>query len=471
MAASGSFLSSGWYSSSKGDYVYLEFAWEVTTTSIEKNQKTIYWQLRGKRTASGFINAGGFKVVIDGDTVYSKSTDYRIELRNGTVVASGSKTLTHKNDGTRSFSVSIQGGLYTFAVNCTGSATFTLDTIPRVSSISCTSAHIGSKPVITISRHSPSFTHTVKYHPPNYKQGDPLVTIVEKTSATTISNWTIPESFYDIIPSYTEAVTFLECTTYNGNTAIGTSTCPLYMTTDETKCKPKVSGSVVIIDDTTRELTGREDTIIRYGSMVTTQITAEPKNGAKISLTTINNNVGETWGTGQVETNVFDFYAKDSRGYFNSDKIVLNMVPYIKLTNDSTAQRTDSTSGKVDLKIEGNWFNGNFGAAENELTIHVDIEEAEKYLKVTPNIDGNKYSANLSITGADYTKSYTIVVTVFDKVGMAKKTITIPKGIPVFDWGEEDFNFNVPVKIDGSLTIGQKTITEAQLASLLALIK
>ena len=102
MAASGSFLSSGWYSSSKGDYVYLEFAWSVSATSIENNYKTIYWELRGKRSASGFVNAGGFNVVIDGETVYSKSTDYRIELRNGTVVASGTKTIGHNADGTRS---------------------------------------------------------------------------------------------------------------------------------------------------------------------------------------------------------------------------------------------------------------------------------------------------------------------------------------------------------------------------------
>lgn len=131
MASSGSLLTNGWYSSSKGDYVYLEFAWSVSATSIENNYKTIYWELRGKRSASGFVNAGGFQVVIDGETVYSKSTDYRIELRNGTVVASGSKTLTHKPDGTRSFAVSIQGAIYTYAVNCTGSKSFDLDTIPR----------------------------------------------------------------------------------------------------------------------------------------------------------------------------------------------------------------------------------------------------------------------------------------------------------------------------------------------------
>ena len=36
MANYGEFLSSGWYSSSKGDYVYLEFAWAIV--SRKKNR-------------------------------------------------------------------------------------------------------------------------------------------------------------------------------------------------------------------------------------------------------------------------------------------------------------------------------------------------------------------------------------------------------------------------------------------------
>lgn len=135
MASNGSFLSSGWYSSSKGDYIYLEFAWTVTNTSIAENYKDIYWELRGKRTASGYVKSGGFQVVIDGETVYDKGEDYRIELRNGTVVASGTKRLWHKEDGSRSFDVAIAGAIYLDARNVSGSTTFDLDTIPRQAKI------------------------------------------------------------------------------------------------------------------------------------------------------------------------------------------------------------------------------------------------------------------------------------------------------------------------------------------------
>lgn len=467
MASSGSLLTNGWYSDSKGDYVYLEFAWSVTATSIANNTKTIYWELRGKRTASGFVNAGGFKVVLDGETVYSKSTDYRIELRNGTVVASGSKTFTHNADGTRSFSVSIQGGIYTYAVNCTGSKTFTLDTIPRASSISCTTANIESKPTITISRASSSFTHTI-----TYAFGSLTGTIVTKTSATSITSWTIPTSFYAQIPSAKTGKGTLTCDTYSGSTKIGTSTCELSVTTDEAKCKPTVSGAVVDTNATTIALTGDKNTLVRYYSTAQCTISVTlNKNAGSISAKTINNVAvsGTTRTISNVETGTFDFYAKDSREYYNSDKEVKTLVLYEKLTNNATVQRTDPTSGKATLTIEGDYFNGSFGATSNTLTVKYR-QGSGSYVSVTPTISGNTYTATVSLTGLDYTKSFTYEVVVSDKLSTITKKLTLQKGIPVFDWGESDFAFNVPVSIAGTLTIGGTTITEAQLTKLLALI-
>lgn len=467
MASSGSLLTNGWYSESKGDYVYLEFAWSVTATSIPNNTTTIYWELRGKRTASGYVNAGGFKVVLDGTTVYEKSTDYRIELRNGTVVASGSKTFTHNTDGTRSFSASIQGAIYTWAVNATGSKSFTLDTIPRASSISCTTANIESKPTITISRASSGFTHTV-----TYQFGTLTGTIATKTSTTSITSWAIPASFYGQIPNAKTGKGTLTCTTYNGSTAIGTSTCDLNVTTDETKCKPTVSGAVEDTNAATIALTGDKNILVRYCSTAQCTMTVTlNKNAGSIKSKTINNVSvsGTTRTIANVETGTFDFWAKDSRDYSNSDKEVKTLVLYEKLTNNASIQRTEPTTGNATLTIEGNYFNGGFGAANNTLTVKYR-KGSGSYVTVTPSISGNKYTATVSLTGLDYTQSFTYDVVVSDKISTVTKTLTLQKGTPVFDWGENDFAFNVPVKINGTLTIGGKTITEAQLTKLLALI-
>ena len=72
--------------------------------------------------------SGGFRAVINGTTVYSTSTDNRIQLYNGTIVASGSLKISHNADGTKSFKLSCEAGVYSYAVNVSASGTHTLNT-------------------------------------------------------------------------------------------------------------------------------------------------------------------------------------------------------------------------------------------------------------------------------------------------------------------------------------------------------
>ena len=112
MALSGSFQTSGWTSSS-GDVASLLFSW-TAKQSVGDNSSTITWTLQGHRTqASKYVESGNFKVIIDGKTVYSSSD--RIKLYNGTVIASDTIKLTHNGDGTRSFKVYVEGGIYYYS--------------------------------------------------------------------------------------------------------------------------------------------------------------------------------------------------------------------------------------------------------------------------------------------------------------------------------------------------------------------
>ena len=109
----------------------LIFSW-TATQNIANNTSTIKWTLKSfGRESTFYYKAGNFKVVIDGATAYSSSDRISLYGAGKTQVASGSKTITHNADGTRTFNVSVEAGIYTVAVNCTGSATFTLDKIAR----------------------------------------------------------------------------------------------------------------------------------------------------------------------------------------------------------------------------------------------------------------------------------------------------------------------------------------------------
>lgn len=123
MAMSGTVSSSGY------EGRRIDLTWTATHDKAN-NRSLIKWTLKGAGgNSSYYYMAGGFKVTINGTTVYSKSTDYRIQLKVGTVVASGERYVGHDTGGTKTFSIAIEAGIYYYAVNCSGSKSFTLDPI------------------------------------------------------------------------------------------------------------------------------------------------------------------------------------------------------------------------------------------------------------------------------------------------------------------------------------------------------
>ena len=202
----------------------VKLSWSLSSQSVENNQSTLSWSITGAGSASGWVMTGGFKAVINGTTVYSTSTDTRIQLYNGTAVASGTTKITHNADGTKSFSLSIEAGVYTYAVSVTASGTHTLDTIPRASTVSATNTNLNSASTITITRASSSFTHTL-----TYSFGSTTGTIVSKTTSTSVS-WTPALTLANQIPNAVSGTCTITCDTYNGSTKIGSKTCTLTLT-------------------------------------------------------------------------------------------------------------------------------------------------------------------------------------------------------------------------------------------------
>lgn len=419
-------------------------------TKPENNSTTVTARLYYRRTNTGYTTGGtgSFTITINGTTISKNGVSLEISS-NWVEAMSASVSVPHLADGSKSVAISATGSLPPSSLTSTScGGTVTLPTIPRASSISCTEANIESNPTITITRASSSFTHTV-----TYKFGTLTGTIATKTTATSITSWTIPASFYAQIPNAKTGKGTLTCITFSGNTQIGDpKTCELPVSTDKSKCEPTVSGNVIDTNPKTVALTGAANkTLVKFYSTASCTLTATlNKNAGKFLTKTINNVSisGTTLDIANVETGTFDFYAKDSREYFNSDKVTRTLVPYIKLTNDATIYRDDPTSGNATLEIKGNYYDGSFGAQGNSLTVKYNINGGN-YIQVTPTISNNEYSATVSLTDLDYTKSFELKVIVADKLASVPKPLTLQKGIPVFDWGENDFNFNVPVTING----------------------
>ena len=129
MALSGSF-STNKYNSKIG----LTLSW-TATQSIANNTTTIKWTLKSNGGGSGnWWNAGPVTVVIAGKTVLSQTSRFKM-YGSGAYKKTGSLTVSHNNDGTKSVSMSVKAAIYSASVNCTGSHSYTLNTIPRYATI------------------------------------------------------------------------------------------------------------------------------------------------------------------------------------------------------------------------------------------------------------------------------------------------------------------------------------------------
>lgn len=214
--------SSGSITSNEVEGRSITLSWSISNQSVAENYSTIAWELKGSGSGSGYVMSGAFKAVINGTTVYSSET--RIQLRNGTSIASGSLRINHNADGTKSFSLSCEAGVYTYAVSVSASGTHTLNTIPRASTVSASNVTMGAATTISIARASSAFTHTLIY-----TFGNTSGTIVSKTTSTSVS-WTPPISLASQIPKAVTGTCTITCTTYNVNTSIGSKTCTLTLT-------------------------------------------------------------------------------------------------------------------------------------------------------------------------------------------------------------------------------------------------
>lgn len=318
-------------------------AWSLSSQNIENNTSTIAWTLKGSGSGTSWVMSGGFKAVINGKTVYSSSTDSRIQLRNGTVVASGSTTITHNADGTKSFSLSCEAGVYSYAVSVSASGTHTLNTIPRASSVSATNVNMGSAATITISRASSSFTHTL-----TYKFGNTTGTIAAKTTSTSVS-WTPAASLANQIPSTTSGSCTITCDTYSGSTKIGSKTCTLTLTVPPSVKPTLTSVTASRIDESVPSAWG---IYVQTKSKVKLTINgAAGSNGSTIKSYSISgggySGTASTLTTGFLNlsgTITFTATVTDSRGRVSDAKIVSISVAAYSVPSFSSYQSQRAVS-------------------------------------------------------------------------------------------------------------------------------
>lgn len=410
------------------------------------------------------------EIKLDGTTAdtHTLKPAYPDQWTSALTYTTGWLSVPNKTEGTTSLSIHIYSGL---GSSRSTTYNYSLAVDPAASKIGATDANIESTSTISITKYDSGFTTTVSYK----AAGQSSYTAIWTKQKHTSYGWIIPSSLYSLIKSAKEIEVTLQCQTFSGSTLIGTETCTLTATTSESKCKPSVSVTAVDTNTNTIALTGNNKKIIKGFSDVEVTTTATANNSADIS--SVSAACGSTTKSGtsvtfsDAESATIKATAKDSRGYSNSATASgLSLINYIVPTITETISRESPTSDKVNISVKGKWFNGSFGSVTNTLKVDVrykpknqsDYADSDKYVSMTVNTSGNTYTATLSLTGLVYTNAYSIRIRVRDAIHAYNGPLAEPvyrntelsKGIPVFDWGEDDFNFNVPVTIKGASIMG-----------------
>lgn len=375
------------------------------------------------------------------------------------------------------------GGNHTVTGNVSVVATAT----PLKSDIAATDANIGSVSNIIVTRYNDSYTHTI-----SYLCGEDSGIIIVKGTATSIP-WIVPTSLYAQIPNEKTATVTLTCETFNGESSMGTTSTTITVTAAETSCAPIVSGTVSDDNPDTSMLTGDNSVLVKYKSTACCTISAEAINSATIVNKTINGTnlaSGNTMSISGVEVAQFVFTATDSRGYTAKAEVTPSIINYVPLTCTPELYRTSPTGNVIVMDVSGNYYRGSFGRYSNTLRIRyrskltssavwgswVDVPAAHIEL------GENSYSiSGETLTGFSYLSEFDFQIQAIDgandlALSTVTEEITVRRGIPLFDWGDKDFEFHVPLKVsapadgDAVIQLGNTIITEAQLIMLLDLI-
>lgn len=290
------------------------------------------------------------------------------------------------------------------------------------SRVACASFNIGTNTTIAITRDESTYKHTL-----TYKFGSATGTIATKTDQTSIVWSPAAATLYAQIPNAVRGYGTITCQTYDGDTLIGTTTTGFYASAVKENCLPAVSAVIEDTNAATIAVTGNKNKLVCYISKPKVTMTATAKNSASIKSRQITNPVGLIATTSPytfdtVYSDEFRIKATDSRGYSTEEVYNVGFVEYVPAFIESIAlKRLESTSTTAEAVLSGYCFKGNFGAADNTLTLKYRYKTDGAYGSyvtvsgVTWNADGT-FSAKVSIPNLSLAATYIFEFVVQDKL-------------------------------------------------------
>lgn len=428
--ASGSFNTNSW------DGRYLQFNWSSTKNDAA-NTSTVTWEVRSRGGSVNWYITSNVKVIIDGVQRYFKAAG--VQAWKDGVLASGTVTISHSNDGSRQFSASVEAGVYYSAPNVSGSGSWWLDQIPRATqpSISPASQTMGASITISMPRASSSFTHTVKY-----SFGTKSGTIVSKLNGTS-TTWTIPRSLATEIPNATSGWGQITVDTYSGNTLIGSKSVQFTANVHPSD-KPTFSTMISQSTSDVSNAFGKYMTVLStvsvtisplgiYGSTIRSQNISLSVNGSTVATTTgtVLTHTPTVEGTYKYTASV-----TDSRGRTTTSSGTFAVYEYSPPVASLQAYRTDTagTAQEDGTCITVEYSVLHTAGTNNPLTATLKIYSSDGGEVINEAISGT--GKKTYTNGFSEDNDYTIIINLSDRFRQSSTTVKVMSTFSLIDFSK-----------------------------------
>lgn len=397
--------------------------------NIGNNTSTVYYKLYlSSRNNAYFFNnyhTGKTSIVINGSTVHNQTgRDFNVSRGGSQQLASGTTTVKHNEDGSKSFSFSASIWASNFSGNISGN--FSLSKIPRASSFSLqntsgtniSSIYSGNTVKIAINKKVSSFTNTIKV---SYSGNNE--TVANKTTSSSV-NWSNSNK---VMTSYMQNLKSMNLTfsleTYDGNTRIGTSSKNLTLKVPSS-AGPSISS--VNITEANQNKINIIGSSPFYQHLTDLRIKTSGAGKYGASIKSVNVSIGPYNINGQ-DTIIKDINltgsqsvkitVNDSRDMSASTTRTINLNPY-NLPNISffNAYRNQSNTKYASARIA---LTSTVIDNKNPLDVKVDVAEKDtnSWKNVYSATVGNgKFNDTISLGGGfDDFKAYDVRLSISDK--------------------------------------------------------
>lgn len=443
-----------------------------TSYNIVNNTSNVTVKLYMKRTKGSYPDNGGTyngKITLNGiQKNYSGTLPYPTSFSEGQSRLYATVNFTdipHESDGTKTVSVSATYSAGFSPTSGSASGSFALTNIPRGSTITATSAYIEEVSQLTIFKNISSYTHTIRYSFGDFT-GYILANGTTSQTPTKLSEtsigFPIPSSWYSVLPNSPSGLCTLLIDTFDGDTQIGdTNYTQFRVNVNPQTNSPVIEATITDTNTDATSLTGSNVVLIKNFSLPQIDWGVTLKHGASLSSITINNNTPTVSPYVTLLTdNTITITAVDTRG-FSDVYVAQNIIKdYDVPSYTLDGERPAPTSLDASVRFSGTWWNDNFGASNNALEIIWQYKKTTDSNWTTGGtltegtdytISGNGFWSGISSSptdiqiggNLDYAFSWDLAIVVTDKVTSISRTITITKGIPVVNWDDDAWYFNV----------------------------